>query len=146
MKSVCILGSQRFKEEMESFARSLRIMGVPLVYEPEFKERDAIFLNLTESERLSGEDQKNKEYRRMVPGLVFHHLQRIREADVVYVYNPGGYIGVNTTLEIGAAHMLNKPIFAMCPEKPYKEGGEMCREILVNSVVPTFEELCKKLI
>lgn len=142
MNSVCICGSQRFKNEIENFASELERLGVPLVYKPQFKERDYQFLNLPERERLSTSDH----YRRIVPGLVFHHLQRIREADIVYVYNPEGYIGVNTTLEIGAAHALNKPIFAFSPEKPYEDGGEMCREILINDIVTTPEQLVKKLI
>ena len=140
MKSVCLVGSQRFKNEMECIAADLRQFGAVLVYEPQFREREQQFLNLPERERL-----QDQHYRRIVPGLVFHHLQRIREADIIYVYNPGGYMGVNSTLEIGFAHALNKPIFVFSPEKPYEEGGEMCREILFNDIINSTEELFNKL-
>src|SRR3990167_7090865 len=119
MKSICLLGSQRFKDEIESFAQLLETFGIPAVFRPEFKDRTFDMANKPESERL-----QNDEYRVRIPGLVHAHLQRIREADIVYVYNKGGYIGVNTTLEIGFAHGLNKIIYALESEGKFEEGGE----------------------
>ena len=141
MKSVCICGSQRFKEEIEFFANKLKELGVPAVFEPEFKDRSRTFLELPEAERLS----TSGEYRMKVPGLVHAHLQRIREADVIYVFNPNGYIGINTTLEIGFAHGLNKIIYVYESEPNWEQGGELCREILYNSVIKTPKELYEKL-
>ena len=40
------------------------------------------------------------------------HLDAIRRADFLYIYNPGGAIGPSVTLEVGYAIALNKPIFA----------------------------------
>ena len=139
MKSVVICGSQRFKDQIESFALNLEKIGVPAVFRPEFKDRSRAFVELPESERL-----KEPVYRLRVPGLVHAHLQRIREADICYVYNENGYVGANTTLEIGFAHGLNKIIYAY-ENEVFETGGELCREILFNSIIKTPMELYEKL-
>lgn len=41
------------------------------------------------------------------------HLLRIRTSDVAYVVNPGGYIGLNSAIDIGAALEAGKPIYSM---------------------------------
>jgi nucleoside 2-deoxyribosyltransferase len=44
--------------------------------------------------------------------LLGRHLQAIKDCDLFYVFNPGGYIGVSTAAEIGFALALGKnPIF-----------------------------------
>jgi nucleoside 2-deoxyribosyltransferase len=40
-------------------------------------------------------------------------LAKIDEADVVYVVNPGGYVGRSVCVDIGYAYARNKPIYAM---------------------------------
>jgi hypothetical protein len=45
--------------------------------------------------------------------LMDKHLAAIRDSDFLYVYNPCGYIGVNTSLEIGYAHAHHVPIVAL---------------------------------
>lgn len=47
------------------------------------------------------------------------HLNAIQEANFLYVYNPDGYLGQSTTLEIGYALGLGKPVYAF--EKPSDE-------------------------
>ena len=42
-------------------------------------------------------------------------------ADIVFIYNKNGYAGVSTTLEIGGALMLGKPIYALSMTKNYAE-------------------------
>jgi len=44
------------------------------------------------------------------------HLDAIEEADALYIYNPEGYIGLSTAMEMGWAHALCKPIYVK--EKP----------------------------
>jgi hypothetical protein len=49
------------------------------------------------------------------------HLMKIREADVIYLVNPGGYVGSHTVGEIYAAHERGKPIYALeriCSSSP----------------------------
>lgn len=80
-----------------------------------------------------------------IPGLVHEHFDRIRKSDVCYVYNKDGYLGVNTTLEIGFAHGLNRIIYALEPERPIQFGGEVCRDILFSEVIDSAEELVRRL-
>jgi len=135
MKSVVVCGSQRYKKEIIEFAKRLEQLGIPLVLIPDFKWTRNRLLTAQEAERL-----KSKRYRARLPGAVRGHLHKILKADVCFVYNKNGYIGVNTTLEIGAAAALNKFIFALEPDK-----SEPCRDILFDKIVKTPEELAEYL-
>jgi ABC-type uncharacterized transport system substrate-binding protein len=42
-------------------------------------------------------------------------LEKIDEADVVYVVNPDGYVGKSVSIDIGYAYAKNKPIYVMHP-------------------------------
>lgn len=140
MKSVVICGSQRYKEEIKTFAVKLRQLGVPIVFEPNFERQRKKMLTQEEKVRL-----KSKSYRDRVPAMVHEHFDRIRKADICYVYNKEGYLGVNTTLELGFAHGKNMIIYALEPEKQVEFGGEICRDILFTEIVVTPEELVKRL-
>lgn len=135
MKSVVICGSQRYKKEIAQFAKKLEALGISLVLVPDFRWSRDHMLQAPESIRL-----KSIRYRQRLPGVVRGHLHKILKADVVFVYNKNGYIGVNTTLEIGAAAALNKFIFALEPDK-----SEPCRDILFDKIVGTPEELAEYL-
>ncbi|OGZ00438.1 MAG: hypothetical protein A2945_03800 [Candidatus Liptonbacteria bacterium RIFCSPLOWO2_01_FULL_52_25] len=140
MKTVVICGSQRYKDEIKAFSHKLRALGVPVVFEPNFERRPAKFLKAKESVRLA-----SASYRKQIPALVHEHFDRLRKADICFVYNKEGYIGVNTTLELGFAHGKNMIIYALEPEKPIKIGGEICRDILFTEVITTPEELMRRL-
>lgn len=135
MKSVVICGSQRYKREIIDFAKKLEKLGVPLVLIPDFRWTRDHMLAAREVERL-----RSIRYRARLPGVVRGHLHKILKADVVFVYNKKGYIGVNTTLEIGAAAALNKFIFALEPDK-----SEPCRDILFDKIVGSAEGLAEYL-
>lgn len=141
MKSVVICGSQKFKAEIERFAKRLRKLGVPVVFEPNFQRQRKKMLKKKEKDRLLSES-----YRVRVPGMVYAHFDRIRKANVCFVYNKNGYIGSNTTLELGFAHRGDMVIYALEPEKPVEEGGEICRDILITEIINTPEELMKRLV
>lgn len=140
MKSVVICGSQRYKEEIKKFAEQLRNLGVPVVFEPNFERQRKKMLARPEKDRL-----KVKSYRDRVPAMVHEHFDRIRKADVAYFYNKNGYLGVNSTLELGFAHGKNMVIYALEPEEAEK-GGEICRDILFTEIIETPEELLKRLV
>jgi nucleoside 2-deoxyribosyltransferase len=128
MKTVVLCGSMKFKTEMEAFSQQLKKAGV-VVYTPHFeadhKEWDSI----------------SKEYQQYVAmGLTFDHLNKIRMADVVFIYNKDGYSGVGVTLEIGYAVALNKPIYALAQDE------EICRQVLFREIILSAEELIKMLI
>jgi hypothetical protein len=125
MKSVAICGSCRFAEGMREFARKLKSLGV-LVYEPELY-------------RASGgvwEEVKDYDKKFVALGLTLGHFQKMRMADVIYIYNQDGYAGVSTNIEIGYAVSANKPIYVYesKDEEPY-------RQCLFAGVAKTPEDL-----
>jgi len=127
MKSVVICGSRRFKPEMREFGKRLNELGA-VVFEP--------YLH-------SGQDEWQKltdDYKKFVAlGLTHDHFYKIRTADVVFVYNKDGYSGNSTTLEIGYAVAVNKPLYALSADE------ELCRHVLFREIIQTPEELVKKL-
>ena len=127
MRSVVICGSRRFKKEVKAFASDLRRVGVD-VYAPHHH---------------SGQEEWNalpKDYQTFVAlGLTHDHFHKIRLADTVFIYNKGGYAGPGTTLEIGFAVALGKPIYALSAD------SELCRHALFREVTPSAKELAKRL-
>lgn len=128
MRSVVICGSRRFKPEIREFAKKLKESGV-VVYEPYLHEGG------------DKRDQLSQEYKNFVAlGLTHDHFYKIRMADVVFVYNKDGYAGNSTTLEIGFAVALGKPVYAMSDI-----DEDICRKVLFRKIVKTPEELIKEL-
>lgn len=127
MKSVVICGSRRFKPEIRAFAAELQKHGV-VVYEP--------YLH-------SGQDEWAKlsdDYKKFIAlGLTHDHFYKIQIADAVFVYNQNGYVGNSTTLEIGYAVALGKPIYAL------SKDDELCRHVLFREFILTPNELLKRL-
>ncbi len=128
MKTVVMCGSRRFKPEIREFAKRLKKLGV-VVYEP--------YLH-------SGQDEWAKlsdDYKIFVAlGLTHDHFYKIQMADVVFIFNKDGYAGNSTTLEIGYAVALGKPIYAL------NDGDkELCRHVLFREIISSPTELAKKL-
>ncbi len=124
MKSITICGSTKFKLEARKFAESLRTLGV-VVYEPHFFSEEKNWVNLNK-----------KQIELIAIGLTFDHFHKIRLGDVVFIYNPGGYCGNSTTLEIGYATALAKPIYALCLDE-----SEICRNVLFKGMVKNPKDL-----
>ncbi len=103
-------------------------MGV-VVYAPYLHEGKTEWKNLPD------------QYKKFVAlGLTHDHAHKIRMADVVYVYNKGGYSGVSTTMEIGVALALGKPIYAYS-----NEDKELCRHTLFREIIKSPKKLLAKL-
>lgn len=123
MKSVVLCGSRKFKPEMRKFGKQLKELGV-VVFEP--------YLHSGQEEWR----QLSKEYKKFVAlGLTHDHFYKIKMADVVFVFNPNGYVGNSTTLEIGYAVALGKTIYALC------EDDELCRNVLFRQILKTPKQL-----
>lgn len=129
MRSVVICGSRRFKPLIREFAQDLIQLGV-VVYEP----------RLYEGEEYEFEKLYPVNKLMVMTGLTFDHFHKIRCADVVYIYNKDGYVGANTTLEIGYATALDKPIYALS-----ENDSELGRFILYRKVIPSARELLGEL-
>jgi nucleoside 2-deoxyribosyltransferase len=128
MKTVVICGSRRFKKEIREFESKLTKAGI-VVFLPHLHE---------------GKDEWDKlspQYKKFIAlGLTHDHFYKIKMADVVFVYNKDGYAGVSTTLEIGYAIALGKPIYALSDK-----DEELCRLTLFREAVKTPKELISKL-
>ena len=128
MKTVVICGSRRFKPEIREFAQQLKNEGI-VVYEPYLHSGQEEWENLSD------------DYKKFVAlGLTHDHFYKIKMADVVFVFNKDGYAGNSTTLEIGYAIALGKPIYAL-------SGGdeELCRRVLFREIISSPTELINKL-
>ncbi len=125
MKTVVLCGSRRFKPEIRKFAKELRDHGV-IVYEP--------YLH-------SGQDEWEHlsiDYKRFVAlGLTHDHFYKIKMADIVFMFNKNGYLGNSSTLELGYAMALGKPIYAL------SEDEELCRNVLFRGLLQNPDELIK---
>lgn len=62
-------------------------------------------------------------------GATFAHLNRIKTADICIMVNPGGYLGVGSTLELGYAVALGKFVVAL------RHDDELARESLFDLVL-----------
>ena len=128
MKSVVLCGSGRFKKEIKKFTEDLIAKGVT-VYDPYLHRAGDEWGKLSD------------EYKRYILlGLTHDHFYKIKKADIVFVYNKGGYIGNSTTLEIGYAVACGKPIYAL--EEDTEEG---CRNVLFTDYIKTPTKLVTKL-
>ncbi len=126
MKSVTICGSGKFKEEARKFASDLKKLGV-VVYVPHFFNEDKDWENLSL-------EQSNM----IAIGLTHDHFNKIRMGDITFIYNKDGYSGNSTTLEIGYARALGKPIYALA-----HDTSEICRDVLFQGIITSTRELVK---
>jgi len=96
------------------------------------------FKFIREMTELEGKlEEKNIEFRmskKMSNRGILGCLEKIDEADVVYVVNPGGYVGRSVCVDIGYAYAKSKTIYCMYPidDPPIMS---MVKEVL------SFEEL-----
>jgi len=84
MKKLYVCGSFRFTREMEELENRLK--------------RENIECQIS---------------KRMDSRGILGCLKKIDDADVVYVVNPGGYVGKSVSVDIGYACARNKPIYVM---------------------------------
>ncbi len=128
MKTVVICGSRRFKQEIKDFGKKLKDLGVT-VFEPYLHSGQEEWKNFSD------------DYKKFIAlGLTHDHFYKIRMADTVFIYNKDGYSGNSTTLEIGYAVGMGKPIYALS-----EDNDELCRHILFREIISSPEELIKRL-
>lgn len=122
MRPLVICCSQRFKLELEVFIQFLEKRGV-LVFAPNFAYHRRSFIRKSEQQRL-----RSQGYRNRIPGMVYAHWDKLDEAKglgaVCLIFNPRpaggqgkkfGYIGFNTTLELGYCKAIKLPLIYLRP-------------------------------
>lgn len=153
MKSVVFCSSQRFSPELKEFITKLKQLADErnqhiVVLDPEFNGIENQFdRNCHEKDRLA-----DPNYRDTVAGKVYDHLfRKVRVADVCFIYNKDGYVGVNATGELFAAAMAGKICYAlenklMMGNYPNNLYEEPSGRKLIHEIIPTPEELLKRLL
>lgn len=119
---IVICGSRKFHDEIREAGQKLRDSG-HIVFEPILNRNT--FINDLPPDL--------KKYAFL--GLVHHHLDLIRKADVCLVFNKNGYIGNSTTLELGFAIACGLPIYTLA-----EDIEEPCRNVLFNFIVKDVDE------
>ncbi|MFA6437488.1 MAG: hypothetical protein WC242_00485 [Candidatus Paceibacterota bacterium] len=100
MKRVVICGSRRFEDEIKDFAAKLRDEGV-IVHTPLLADIDCVLESA----------QSPKRAQLMASGLSKRLTDAIRMADIVFIFNKDGYIGVSTAFAIGYAQRGDTPVW-----------------------------------
>lgn len=129
MKSVAVCASKKYKDQVKKFCQSLEKLGV-VVFDPNINQP------IQEKDFIHSAHVTQTIFR----GLTLEHFDKIRKADVCYIYNQDDYMGVSTTLELGYASALGKPIYALSDKT-----GDPCRDVLIDRVVKTPSALIKLL-
>ncbi|OGG14989.1 hypothetical protein A2773_03735 [Candidatus Gottesmanbacteria bacterium RIFCSPHIGHO2_01_FULL_39_10] len=108
---IVFCGSFKFYQDMEKAATPLRKLGLTVIV----PQPSHIRHGHKPQELKSKYDQKT--LTKWEGEGAFSHLQNIRKADIVYIFNKGSYLGPAVTVEIGYSLALDKPIYARAPIK-----------------------------
>ncbi len=128
---VGILGSMHFSEKMLEVAEKLKAMG----HKPVLPYKVHVFPGLNDDAKEKIKlDQKHNE------DAIRHDYETMGNADVVLVLNferhgIQNYLGGNTLLDLGFAHIRRKPIYLYnpIPEIPYyKSEIEAMKPTVIN--------------
>ena len=119
MKSVVICSSNRFAKEARIFAKGLEKLGVTVYVAHYYRSSGGNWSKIADFDKPF-----------VALGLTLDHFYKIRMADVVLVYNKDGYAGNSTSMEIGYAVALDKPIYAVSDK-----DDDPCRAVLFRGVV-----------
>lgn len=121
--TVVLCGSRRYKPAILAFAGELRSLGVRVLV-PFLNER-------------AWEDIPEDFQTYAALGLTLDHFRKIDLADAVYIFNEDGYAGPSTTLELGYAVAVKKPIFARTRDT------ERVRNVLYSGFAETPQALAE---
>lgn len=136
---VCLSGSFKFINKMIEIENLLTENGIQCLSPvPHSYRKGSAPSEFTEDWNSLSEEQKMEKSQR-IQKEYFH--QKVDQSDIVYVVNPGGYVGASVTLEVGYAYALKKPLFAMEPIKEYTVMGLIDRLL---SPLELIQEILKK--
>ena len=135
-----IIGSMQFTDKMVEFREKLRELG-----------HDAFITDLhtTMIGKTDDEIEKIKLHQKYNMDAIRNFWQAMQGADAVLVLNfdkngVENYVGGNTLMEIGFAHVLNQKIFMLnpIPEMPYcKTEIEAVRPIILDGDLSKIREV-----
>ena len=128
---ITICGSMRLSKEMLEIKNKLIDLGHKVILPRHTEE----YAELNTSNHMHNESVKNK----ISHDLIRQYFKEIKENDAILVVNEtlkniDNYIGGNSFLEMGFAHILNKKIFLLnpIPEVGYKDEILAMRPVVIN--------------
>lgn len=125
MKTIVISGSVRFCKDMRSWINVFEKEGFKVYYPIDMKD-DWL--------KTSGVVRE-----KFVEGVTRSYFEYIKKADAMLLFNPDGYAGVSTTLELGYAISLAKPVFSL------ERDPELARQVLIEKIIHTPEEFINEI-
>lgn len=118
-------------KEMVVVEKKLQELGHEIIlpgYTHDYADMDTV-------EKMHTESARNK----VAHDLIRGYFEKIKNSDAILVVNIEhkgieGYIGGNSFLEMGFAHILNKPIYLLnkIPEIGYKDELEAMLPVVIN--------------
>jgi esterase/lipase len=112
-------GSFKFFDEMKKLKEELELKGFECIL-PKFSLGNFSAQEIEKlKERRKRDGLKKGEFDKIVKVKKWYYDQ-LRKCDAIVVFDLGGYIGLSVAAEVGAAHILEKPVFFL--EKPSDEG------------------------
>ncbi len=132
---IVICGSSSFRVEKVDLCDNLKKLGHEPIIDPW-----TIELASGQNQALRQQVQTEHSTAKKKYGFIKWYYDAISESDAILVYNPSkksidNYIGANTFLEVGYAHVLGKKIFIFysIPDQDYiKDELEAVEPIVLN--------------
>lgn len=123
---IALCASLDFVHEMDEARKALEKFGHSVEMP---KTAEMILSGKLSLEQIMAEKASGRIHERMKElDILRYYFRKIKESDAILVLNPDkngvkGYIGGNTFLEMGFAHVLGKKIFLLngIPDMPYAE-------------------------
>lgn len=112
LKTIVFCGSFKFYKDMEKAATPLRRKGIHIIVPLPSHIRHG-----HKPELLKNKKYDKKTLTKWEGEGAFQHLENIRKADIVYIFNKGSYVGPAVTVEIGFSLALKIPLYAKAPIK-----------------------------
>ena len=115
---IVIIGSRKFSQEIKNLSDYINKNGISCECPP--------FFEFESNDNLISKWACN--------GLVYDHLFKINQAQLCLLYNPNGYVGINTAMEVGYIIQQNKKLVSIF------DSAEYCINLFVNEVINSDEE------
>jgi len=141
---IAICGSLDFTHEIKEISEKLKKLG----HETVLPKTSELILKGKESlEKIKKMKESGEIHKKMKKlGILKYYFEKIKGSDAVLVLNLDknkvkGYIGGNTFLEMGFAHVLGKKIFLLneIPKMPYMEEIKAMEPIVLNGKLEGIE-------
>lgn len=142
---ILFCGSFRFLDEMKKTAQRLEVLGFEC-FLPKFSLGDFSSRKIEKIKKIKKKKGfKKREFKKIIKVTKWFY-ERLKESDVLIVFNKQGYVGLSLAAEIGVAHILKKPtIFLAEPKdaglKALLGFSKNFKIIPLKKLIPEFKNL-----